>query len=406
MVKAIFEPASLAGIKLKNRIIRSATHEGMADEKGFPTEKLKKLYVNLAKGEVGAIITGYVGVQQDGKTCLFNMTMIDSDDKIPAYQEITKAVHEYDIPIIMQIAHCGRQARSKITGLPTVAPSALRDAFYNEDMPKELSEDEINQIIDSFVSAIVRAKQAGFDGVQLHLAHGYLLAEFLSSHTNRRKDKWGGSTENKYRIVGEIFKRAKDKVGEYPILVKMNAHDGRRKGMRVEEATLIAQMLEKSGCAAIEVSCGCFEDSLYTMRSEKLPAEAVMKYNFKYKNLPAFAKAIAIPIAKTFMIQPKPLLKYNLDAAIQIKKAVSVPVIVVGGINNMDDINDIIVNHKIDFVSMSRPFIIEPNIVGKLKKGNQTKSKCIMCNYCTIIAEEKPLKCYYGKLPKTKSEKT
>ena len=133
---------------------------------------------------------------------------------------------------------------------------------------------------------------------------------------------------------------------------------------------------------------------------EKLPAEAVMEYNFKYKKLPGFAKKIAIPFAKTFVIQPKPLLKYNLDAAMQIKKAVNIPVIVVGGINNIDDINDIIENNKIDFVAMCRPFIIEPDIVSKFKKGTQTKSKCIMCNYCGIIAEEKPLKCYYGKLPK------
>ena len=182
----------------------------------------------------------------------------------------------------------------------------------------------------------------------------------------------------------------------------MNAYDGRKNGMKIGEAVRIAQMLEKSGCAAIEVSCGVVEDGLYTVRGEKLPADAVMEYTFKYKNLPGFAKAIAIPILKTFMKQPKPLLKYNLDAAIQIKKSVNIPVIVVGGINNMDDINDIIGNSNVDFVSMCRPFIIEPDIVSKFKKRTQTESKCIMCNYCVIIAEEQSLKCHYGKLPKTK----
>lgn len=157
-----FENTSLAGIKLKNRIIRSATYEAMADEKGFPTEKLKKLYINLAKGDAGAIITGNAGVQANGKASLFTMTMIDNDDKIQAYREITDAVHEYETPIIMQIVHCGRQTRSKITGLPTVAPSAIRDGFYSEDKPKELSENEINEIIDNYVAAIVRTKQARF----------------------------------------------------------------------------------------------------------------------------------------------------------------------------------------------------------------------------------------------------
>lgn len=398
MTHAVFEHTSFAGIKVKNRIIRSATHEGMADEKGFPTEKLKELYIRLAKGDVGAIITGYAAIQADGKSPLFAMTMIDNDDSIPAYREIANTVHEYDTPIIMQIAHCGRQTRSRSTGLQTVAPSALRDAFYSEDMPKELSEDEINEIIDNFVSAIIRIRRAGFDGVQLHAAHGYLLSEFLSSYSNRRKDRWGGSTENKYRIIAEIFKRAKEQVGDYPILVKLNAYDGRKSGMKIEEAVRIAQMLEESGCAAIEVSCGVAEDGLYGVRGKELPADAVMKYTFKYKNLPRLVKAIAKPALKTFMKQPKPLLKFNLDAAIQIKMAVNIPVIAVGGINNMDDINQIIKNNNIDFVSMCRPFIIEPDIVSKFSKGTQTKSKCIMCNYCLIISEEKPLKCHYGKL--------
>src|SRR5512137_102881 len=129
MTNETFEQASLAGIRVKNRILRSATHEGMADEKGFPTEKLTKLYVRLAKGDVGAIITGYAAVQANGKSSLFAMTMIDNDDSISAYRKMTDAVHECGTPIIMQIAHCGRQTRVKSTGFPTVAPSALRDGF-------------------------------------------------------------------------------------------------------------------------------------------------------------------------------------------------------------------------------------------------------------------------------------
>jgi 2,4-dienoyl-CoA reductase-like NADH-dependent reductase (Old Yellow Enzyme family) len=398
MTRTVFEHSSLAGIKLKNRIIRSATHEGMADEKGFPTEDLKKLYIRLAKGDAGAIITGYAAVRADGKSSLFAMTMIDSDESIPVYREITDAVHEYETPIIMQIAHCGRQTRSKSTGYPTVAPSAVRDKFFSEETPMELTEDEINEIINDFVAAIVRTQKAGFDGVQLHLAHGYLLSGFLSSHSNLRKDKWGGAVENKYRIIGEIFRKAKEQVGDYPILAKINAYDGRNNGMRIEEAVRIAQMLEISGCAAIEVSCGVIEDGLYTMRGEQLPVDAALKYTYKYKNLPQTVKVIAKPFLKTLMKQPKPLLKYNLDAAVRIKMAVSIPVIVVGGINNMDDINYAIQNN-IDYTSMSRPFIIEPDIVGKFSKGIRTKSKCIMCNYCAIIGEEKPLKCHYGKLP-------
>jgi len=402
MTYAVFEQAQIGRVKLRNRIIRSATYEGMADENGLPTQNMKNLYIRLAKGGVGAIITGYAAVQADGKGNGFAPAMIDSDKSIPAYKEITDAVHVSNTPIIMQINHCGRQTRSKSTGLPTVAPSALRDTFFSEDIPKELSESEIYEIISNFVSAIVRARKAGFDGVELHLAHGYLLSEFLSSHANRRTDRWGGSTENKYRIIDEIFKKAKEQVGDFPILAKINAHDGRKNGMRIEEAVKIAQMLENSGCAAIEVSCGTVEDGFYTLRGETLPADAAMGYMFKYKNIPGFLKKIAKPVLKTLLKQPKPLLKYNLDAAFEIRKSINIPVIVVGGINNMDDINDIIKNKNLDFVSMSRPFIIEPDIVSKFSKGTQSQSKCIMCNYCIAISEEKPLKCYYGKLPQAK----
>ncbi len=400
MTKTTFETVNIGGVLLKNRIIRSATHEGMADDKGFATDALKKLYVRLAKGGAGAIITGYSAVQADGKSPLYNMTMIDKDEYIPKFKEITLAVHEYGTPVIMQIAHCGRQTRSKITGLPTVAPSAVKDKFYSEDTPKALNTDEINTIIDNFVSAICRAKKAGFDGVQLHGAHGYLLSQFLSSHSNRRTDEWGGTTRNKYRIISEIFKRAKDKIGDYPILIKINAHDGRKKGIKVSEAVEVAKLLEQSGCAAIEVSSGVVEDGLYTMRSKTLPADPAMVYTFKYKKLPSWIKSIAKPLLKLLMPQPKPLLKYNLDAALQIQKAVSTPVIAVGGLNNINDINNVIENSGVEFVSMSRPFITQPDIVNRFQQGKQTVSKCIMCNYCVIIGEERPLKCYYGKLPK------
>lgn len=395
-----YESVILAGIALNNRVIRSATHEGMADERGAPTPALKRLYLRLAKGGAGAIITGYAGIQQDGKSPLFAMTMMDSDDKITPFKEIVDAVHETGTPILMQVAHCGRQTRSAITGRPTVAPSPIRDKFYSEEIPEALSDVQIETIISNFVAAVVRAKSAGFDGVQLHMAHGYLLSQFLSPYTNRREDRWGGPVENRYRIISKIFKRIQKATGDYPVWGKFNAHDGRKGGMRMDEAVKIARMLEKSGCRALEVSCGVFEDGLYTIRGEQLPSEAALAYTFKYNKLPGPVKALAAPILKRIIPQPKPYFRYNLDAAMAIKSAVSIPVIVVGGINNASDIEKIIADRGIDMVSMSRPFIRQPDIVNQFKRGTHTDSRCIMCNYCAIIGEAKPLRCYQGTLPK------
>jgi 2,4-dienoyl-CoA reductase-like NADH-dependent reductase (Old Yellow Enzyme family) len=394
----IFEKTEIGTIKLKNRIFRSATHEGLADEKGYPTDKLIKRYEILAKNDVGCIITGFAGIMQNGKTNNHNMLMINNDSFIDSYAKLTSKIHEYDVPIILQIAHCGRQTRSKTTGLPIVAPSPVKDKTYKEETAKELTESEIYEIIDNFVSGIIRAKAAKFDGVQLHLAHGHLLAQFLSSYTNRRKDKWGGSLDNKFRIVKEIFDRAKTVIGDFPILVKLNACDGQKNGMRINETVQIAKMLEYIGCAGIEVSCGVYEDGLFTIRGNKFPIKAVFKYNFAYKTFPKFIKIIAKSIVPAIIFKIKPYDNYNVDYAKEIKSNVNIPIIVVGGIKDIDSIYSIIKEEKADFVSMSRPLIAEPNLVKKFKEKTQRNSKCINCNYCMIASEEEPLKCYRGRL--------
>jgi len=195
----LFEPSSLSGIRVKNRIVRSATHEGIADEEGHPTEALIALYTRLAKGGVGAIIAGEAGVQRNGRSSANVSLMIHRDDFIEDYRRVAIAVHRYGTPILFQLQYCGRQTNAKTIGGTPVAPSSLRDKVYREERPKALPEDEIEEIIENFIRAIERAKEAGFDGVQLHGAHGYLLSEFLSPHTNRRKDRWGRSTEGQDR---------------------------------------------------------------------------------------------------------------------------------------------------------------------------------------------------------------
>lgn len=395
----VFSEAEIGGVTLKNRIFRSATHEGMADEKGRPTLELIKKYEALAKGEVGAIITGYVGIQQNGKAPLKNMLMMDSDDNIKAFQGLVDKVHEYNTPIFLQVAHCGRQTRSKITGCETVAPFPIKDKFYNEDKPHELSETEIWEIIDNFVFAIERGKKAGFDGVELHLAHGYLLSSFLSPHMNKRKDKWGGNTENRFRIVKEIMNKARKVVGDYPILAKINAYEKSKDGMEISEAVKVSKYLEEVGCDAIEVSSGIAEDGFFVSRGD-FPFDIIAKDNFRMKKIPRIITSLAKPFIEKMMGSPKPYFLYNLSSAEEIKNHVKIPVIVVGGVRKLEDIKNIIEHDKCDFVSMSRPFIIEPNIVKKFEEGKQTESRCINCNYCMIGVEERPLKCYYGHVSK------
>lgn len=395
----IFEKTKLGGVELKNRIIRSATHDGLADGWGAPAEKLIRKYEYMAKNEVGCIITGYAGVSENGMSPYPAMLKIQDDTNIDAFRELANAVHKYDTPIVLQIAHCGRQTSSKVIEEQKVAPTAKRHLFY-PDKAQELDEKGIQEIIDDFVLASIRAEICGYDAVQLHGGHGYLLHDFMSPYGNNRTDKWGGNTENRCRIVCQIIKGIKAKT-TLPVWIKISAEDNRKNGMNIDETIEILKYLEKAGLDAVEVSCGTVEDGMNTMRSKVMPMDAVFKYREPCASFPKPLKAISLACANLvnpLIKQPTPLENFNVVNAEKIKKSTNLPVIVVGGIHKLDDMESIVESGKADAVSMCRPFICEPNLAKKLKDKTQTEAKCIMCNFCGLVIEKGETKCLYGKI--------
>jgi len=397
-MNSIFDPVSLSGIKLNNRIIRSATFEGMADEAGRPQEGLKDIYVKLAKGGAGAIITSFTGVEKLGKAVKY-MNMIDRDDYIEDYLKITSSVHQYETPIIMQLTHAGRQTTKSIAGGQPVSSSALRDKIFFLDKPRALSQNDIKDIIKQFIKAAERAKKSGFDGVQLQASHGFLLSQFLTPYMNKRKDEWGGNTENRFRIVRKIIQGARERLGDYPILAKINGHDGQKQGIKIDEAVRMSELLQEAGCDGIEVSCGVGEDMFNTIRVSNSPVHEMLELIPNLKKLPRPIKSIFKLLGPYLVKVHKPLDNYNVSAAEQIKRNVDIPVIAVGGIKVLRDIEQIIQTKKADYVSMSRAFIIAPDIVNHFKSGKQKASSCISCGFCGLASIENPLKCYYGDLP-------
>jgi len=374
--KKAFEAAVIGPVRLKNRIIRSAVSMNGIDDAGRPSEALLGHYADIARGGAGAIITGMLDTGM----------MIDDfrykDEHFSSYKKVPDVIHSYDVPAIQQISHRGRQKNLDESG----------DFFVNE-----VNERSIEEMIDLFVRAIVMSKRLGFDAVQLHGAHGYVLSDFLSPARNGRDDRWGGSTENRFRVIAEIFRRARKMAGNYPILIKINAYDNRRNGMRVEEAVRIARLLESSGCAGIEVSCGVMDDGFSTVRVTEVPVDALVEFS-KYRRLPSPIKAVMPAIVPFIARRFEPLENYNVAAAREIAGAVSIPVIAVGGIRNRGDINAILESGAADFVSMGRPFIIEPDIVNRLRKGPGSKSACINCGYCIMAANSTEVRCFYGTL--------
>lgn len=395
-MKEVFTKSTIAGIKLNNKIIRSATYENMSDKEGRPTDKMSDTYMKLAKGGAGAIITGMIGVQRNGRSSS-GMCMLDRDDFINDYKKINNMLKEYEVPLIAQLAHGGGQIGRAASGGFNLAPSRKFYVMPNK-FSQVLSEEQIAEIIASFISAIERAKKAGFAGVQIHAAHGYLLSEFLSGGLNRRKDRWGGSTGNRFRIISEIMEGARNLVGDYPVLAKFSAYDNLKNGIREDEAVQLAIMFQKAGVDALEVSCGA-NDGLSTIRAPKIPSAAIAANTLPVKIRSALLGSLVQKFIPLVVKRYDPVYNYNISTAEKIKQNVDIPVIAVGGIRNINDINSFISEKKADYVSMCRPFIIEPDIVNKFKNGKQAASRCIDCCHCMFGPHDKPVRCYYGKTP-------
>lgn len=390
----LFEKTEIKGMELKNRLVRSATYEGMADENGFPYENLFELYKRLAQGGVGLIITGLSFVSRDGK--IDAMNGIDSDEHIPKYKELVNLVHENDSKIAMQIAHCGRQTTTDMIKTQPLAPSSVKDnAFLVK--PREMTEQDIERIIEAFGEASRRVKESDFDAVQLHGAHGYLINEFLCPHTNRRKDKWGGSIENRMRFVEEIYNLCREKVGDnFPILIKISVYDNMKKGLKKEEGVIMAEMMADMGFDGIEVSCGIAEDGNSSVRGD-MPIDAILETMPMYKNKNALFHFVMRHFGEKF-IKPVPFTQaYSRDSAKEIKSKIDIPVFLVGGMIDPKVIEDVVEKGDADYISLSRALINNPKFPNKIKEGSRELSKCLHCNLCLFCGMSEPLRCYYGK---------
>jgi 2,4-dienoyl-CoA reductase-like NADH-dependent reductase (Old Yellow Enzyme family) len=394
----IFETNSLSGVVLQNRIIRSATVEAMAGPDGSPGELLTDLYKRLAQGGTGALITGLTGIMENGRAYP-GMLMLHNDGLIESYKRMLDSVKRYDMPVFAQLGHGGGKIHPSILKSRPVAPSRMMYPPYSV-MARPVTEAEIREIIENCVNAAERARKAGFDGIQLHGAHGYLFSEFLSPRCNRRSDDWGGDTAGRFKIIGEIMRGIRQTLGTYPILIKISGEDSDKNGMTLREAVSIAKMFTEAGGDAVEVSCGTLNPFDF-MRVKTLPLDAAVQLDTYFYTKP---KAIQ-KILKTFMplmLKTPPLLEnYNAGAAGEIKKKINIPVITVGGLRRRSEMERLLQAGTADYLALSRPLIMEPDLPAKFRDGRQSESRCIDCGYCAVGLTAAPLRCYYGKVPKS-----
>jgi 2,4-dienoyl-CoA reductase-like NADH-dependent reductase (Old Yellow Enzyme family) len=373
----IFSEGEIAGQKTKNRLVRSATYEAAANRDGTITDTYINFHRTLARGGVGTIITGLMPVSEDGRGA-HRQAGIWADFHIFGLRKVADAVHGEapDITIFAQLAHAGRNIPSNFNLSEPVGPSEVPSPILKRQV-RVLSVEEIERIIGRFSDAIVRVRKAGFDGVQLHGAHGYLISSFLSPYTNRRTDRFGGSLEKRARIVSEIVSSARKRVGsDFPILIKMNADDFVPDGITIDTFPALAKKIEASGIDAIEVSGGTWD--CLARSEEELGFFPIPFADSRIRIDDPEKQSYFLPYAK------------SLD--------LKIPVILVGGHRSIERMEDILENSPVDFLSLARPLISEPDLPNRWLSGNGHEApRCVSCNGCYLTINKGPVRCLWSK---------
>lgn len=393
----LFTPKKIGNVELPNRFVHSATYEGMAKETGEVSDELIKRYERLAKGGVGLIITGYMYVHPTGRAYP-HQSGIHSDDMISGLKQLTDRVHQQGGKIAFQLAHAGRQTTRGLIGQTPLGPSSSGRDPVNFVKPKEMTEDQIMEMIEAFGNAAGRAVEAGADGIQLHGAHGYLINEFLSPFFNTRTDAWGGSDAKRFRFLKEIVLENRKIISEgMPVLVKLSTNDYTPKeGITPELAVTYARWLAELKIDGLETSCGTGNYSYMNMCRGDVPTDEFLK------SVPWWQKPMGrLMIGK---LEGKYDLEegYNLEAARMIKPVLGdTPLFLVGGMRTVAHMEEVLENNYADFISMSRPFIREPFLVNKIKEGKMDKVSCVSCNRClAAVVNDIPIYCYNKGFPK------
>ena len=344
----LFEPTEINGMKLANRFVRSATWEGMAGDDGAVTALLIDLMARLAKGQVGLIISSHAYIQPEGQAGLKQLGVY-KDGLIDGLRKMTQAVHDQNGRIVLQLAHAGYFANAKLSGKTPLAAS-LVEGISNSPRT-EMTREDIMDVIEAFGQGARRAKEAGFDGVQIHAAHGYLMNQFLSPLFNKRSDEYGGSAENRARALLEIIKKVRSVVGQhFPVLIKLNSQDFLEGGLSLEDSLQIAPLLQAAGLDALELSGGTF------LSGPLSPSRAGITMEEKEA--------------------------YFGEAAKAFKKKLSIPLILVGGVRSLAVAERIVSQGIADYLAMSRPFIREPELIQRWQSGDQNRALCLSDNQC------------------------
>jgi 2,4-dienoyl-CoA reductase-like NADH-dependent reductase (Old Yellow Enzyme family) len=386
---AVFLPGKLGPLTLRNRTIKTATYEGMSPG-GSPSAALVEHHRALAAGGVGMTTVAYCAVSPDART--FEEQMVMNDDNVARLKVLTDAVHREGAAVSLQLGHCGFFTKNaSVNGRRPLAPSRTFNAYgLTAGVPfaAAMTERDMERTAEDFALAAQRAAGAGFDAVELHLGHGYLLSQFLSPATNRRCDAYGGSIDNRLRFPRRVVERVLATVGtRLAVLAKINLSDGFKGGLEIGEATVVAQRLEADGIHALVLSGGFTSRTpLFLLRGGRPLAAmiAVEKSGAQRLALRWFGQRIvrAYPFQELFF----------LPLARELRRAVSMPLVLLGGATSLDNL-EAAMREGFDFVALGRALIADSSLVNDFASGKKTRTRCNHCNECIAEMDAGGVRC-------------
>lgn len=383
----LFTSGRLGPVELRNRTIRSAAFEGMGRDNG-PTQQLRDYHVSVARGGVGMTTLAYAGICESAlsfKTQLWLRPAI-----VPELRKITDDIHAEGAKVSIQIGHCGNMTHRSTAGCTPVGASTGFN-LYSPTFCRGLREDELVTLARQFGEAVDNARDAGFDCVEVHAGHGYLISQFLSPYTNRRRDGFGGSLQNRMRFMNmcleQVMKHAGSDMG---VVVKTNMRDGFKGGLEIDDCLTVAKEIERAGVHGMVLSGGFVSKApMYVMRGE-MPI-----YTMTYYMKQLWLK-YGVRMVGKYMIPTVPFKElYFLDDARLFRKELNLPLIYVGGVVDRDGANKVLDDEGFDFVQMGRALLTEPDFVNKMRRSEENHNcGCEHVNYCIARMYSKEMACH------------
>lgn len=380
----LFTPVEIGPITLRNRSIRAAAFEGMCQNNRV-SPALIDYHEQVAKGGIGMTTVAYAAVQKSGLS--FPHQLLLNESSVPDLAILAKKVHQHNAKVSIQLGHCGNMAKRGVIGSRPLS-SSTHINLYAPSFPRKMNQKDINETIKAFGDSVRLVKKAGFDAVEIHAGHGYLISQFLSPYVNKRNDEYGGSLANRMRFMEQVIKEVLDAANnQIAVLVKMNMIDGFEGGVTLDESLVIAKKLEELGVHALVLSSGFVSKAPMQVMRGVMPIKTLAAHAGN-KLMGVFIRAFG-----KFMVPSVPFKEvYFLENAKKFRAQLNLPIVYVGGILSKENIDEVL-GENFEAVAIARALIKDPDFIDNLRLEVYKKSSCDTCNHCIAVMYNGPFEC-------------